>query len=76
MANFLNLPVVSFPNTAMSDDKSNVGMQDDIRVDVNDRNEVEYLHRQFPKLTQEQIREAIRSKGPLRSDIISYLKRI
>lgn len=60
----------------MADDKSNTGKQDDIRVDVNDPNEVEYIHRQFPRFTHEQIVEAIRAKGPIRSDIIAYLQRL
>lgn len=58
----------------MSDSKSNVGQQDRIRVDANDPSEVEYLHRQFPKLKHEQVLEAVKSKGPLREDIVKYLK--
>lgn len=57
----------------MSDNKGNVGQQDRIRVDVNDPGEVEYLHRQFPEYSHEDIRNAIESKGPLREDIVSYL---
>lgn len=58
----------------MSDNKSNTGRQDDIRVDINDSSEVEYLHRQFPGKTHEQIKEAIKAKGPLRKDIEAYLR--
>lgn len=59
----------------MSDNKSNTGKQDDIRVDVNDPSEVEYLHRKYPGKTHEQIKQAIREKGPLRKDIEAYLER-
>jgi hypothetical protein len=57
----------------MADDKMKTGRQDDIRVDSNDPNEVEYLHRQYPSKTHEQIREAIKKAGPLRADIVKYL---
>jgi len=59
----------------MSDDKSKTGKQDDIRVDANDPNEVEYLHRKFPHLTHEQVRAAIQAKGPMREDIVAYLSK-
>jgi hypothetical protein len=58
----------------MSDDKTKVGKQDDIRVDANDASEVEYLHQQFPKLSHEQIKSAIKTKGPFRTNIIAHLK--
>lgn len=58
----------------MSDDKSKVGKQDDIRVDANDPSEVEYLHRQFPHLTHDQVKKAIKEKGPMRQAIVTYLK--
>jgi hypothetical protein len=60
----------------MADDKKNTGRQDDIRVDVNDKSEVEYLHQQFPNKTHQQILEAIKEAGPIRADIIEYLQRI
>jgi hypothetical protein len=59
----------------MSDNKKNVGKQDDIRVDSNDPSEVEYLHRQFPEKTHEEIKKAIKEKGPIRKDIIEDLKK-
>jgi len=59
----------------MADNKQNVGKQDDIRVDINDPSEVEYLHQQFPNKTHEQIKEAIKTKGPFRKDIIAYLQK-
>ena len=43
----------------MSDNKSKTGKQDDIRVDSNDASEVEYLHRQFPNKSHEEIKKAI-----------------
>jgi hypothetical protein len=58
----------------MSDNKSNTGKQDDIRVDKNDPSEVEYLHRQFPHKTHEAILEAIEKYGPLRKDIEEALQ--
>jgi hypothetical protein len=59
----------------MADDKTNVGKQDDIRVDANDPSEVEYLHRQFPHLSHQEVKEAIEKAGPLRGDIIAYLQK-
>jgi len=58
----------------MADNKENVGKQDDIRVDRNDPSEVEYLHKQFPKKSHEEIKQAIEKAGPLRSKIIEYLQ--
>ena len=57
----------------MSDNKTNLGQQDRIRVDANDPSEVEYLHQQFPNKTHQEIKEAIAAKGPLRVDIERYL---
>lgn len=58
----------------MSDNKQNIGKQDDIRVDANDPSEVEYLHQQFPDKTHEEIKKAIQVAGPMRVDIIAYLQ--
>ena len=57
----------------MSDDKSKIGQQDRLRVDAGDSSEVEYLHRQFPEYSHDEIRKAIQNKGPLRVDIVTYL---
>lgn len=57
----------------MSDDKRNVGRNDDIRVDINDPSEVEYVHRKFPGKSHEEIREAIRKYGPMRENIERHL---
>ena len=58
----------------MSDQKTNTGNQDRIRVDSNDPSEVEYLHNQFSHLTHQQVLEAVKSNGPMREDIEKYLK--
>ena len=59
----------------MADDKKNTGKQDDIRVDANDPSEVEYLHRQFPNKTHQQVKDAIKAHGPLRKDIEAALRK-
>ncbi len=59
----------------MADDKQNTGKQDDIRVDINDPSEVEYVHQKFPDKTHEQVLEAIRTYGPMRKDIEEALSR-
>jgi hypothetical protein len=59
----------------MGDNKQNTGKQDDIRVDSNDASEVEYLHQQFPAKNHDEIKKAIREKGPLRKDIVEYLNK-
>lgn len=58
----------------MSDDKTKKSKADDIRVDINDPNEVEYLHRQFPKKEHSEIVDAIKAAGPYREKIIRYLE--
>jgi hypothetical protein len=58
----------------MSDDKTNKGRQDDLRVDINDRSEVEYLHSQFPNKSHEEVVDAIRRYGPMREDIVKELR--
>jgi hypothetical protein len=58
----------------MSDDKTNRGRQDDLRVDINDKSEVEYLHSQFPNKSHEEVVDAIRRYGPMREDIVKELR--
>lgn len=58
----------------MSDDKTNRGRQDDLRVDINDKSEVEYLHSQFPQKSHEEIVDAIRRYGPMRENIENELR--
>ena len=58
----------------MPDNKNIVTQQDRLRVDSNDPNEVEYLHRQFPKKHHQHIVDAIKVAGPMRADIVRYLQ--
>ena len=58
----------------MSDNKEMTGGQDKMRVDANDKSEVEYVHQQFPHLEHSQVLEAVKSKGPMRKDIMEYLQ--
>lgn len=58
----------------MADNKEKTTKQDAIRVDANDKNEVEYLHRQFPNKQHAQIVTAIKVAGPVRDDIVRYLE--
>jgi hypothetical protein len=76
LACFFNYNVIThnIKTFVMTDNKQNTGKQDDIRVDSNDASEVEYLHGQFPGKTHEQIKEAIRKAGPMRSAIVKYLQ--
>lgn len=60
----------------MSDSKQNIGKQDRIRIDSKDPNEVEYVHRQFPSFTHEQILVAIKRAGPFREEVMKYLKKL
>jgi hypothetical protein len=59
----------------MADNKTKKGKGDAIRVDSMDPNEVEYLHRQFPEKTHQEIKEAIQAAGPMRADVIGRLKK-
>jgi hypothetical protein len=58
----------------MADNKTKQGPQDDIKVDINDKNEVEYLHQQYPEKQHSQIVDAIRVAGPYREKIVRYLE--
>ena len=57
----------------MADNKDQTSQQDRIRVDSNDPSEVEYLHKQYPDMSHQQIVDAIRIAGPLWADIIAWL---
>ena len=59
----------------MTDNKKYIVTQDDINVDSKDKNEVEFLHQQFPDKPLEEIKEAIKTAGPLRVNIVAYLQR-
>ena len=58
----------------MSDNRDLRGFQDRDRVDSQDSNEVEYIHRQFPELSHEEVLNAIRQNGPMREDIMTALR--
>jgi len=60
----------------MSDNKTDNGLQDRLRVDANDPSEVEYLHSKFAHLTHQQVLDAVKSEGPMRDDIEKYLDRL
>lgn len=60
----------------MSDNKTDNGLQDRLRVDSNDPSEVEYLHSQFPHLTHQQVVDAVKSAGPMRDDIEKFLDKV
>lgn len=59
----------------MADNKKNTDGRDDVKVDLNDPSEVEYLHSQHPKNTHEEIKEAIKKYGPYRKNIEENLKK-
>jgi hypothetical protein len=58
----------------MADDKNKQGRQDDLRVDLNDASEVEYVHQQFPNKKHQEIVDAIKQAGPMREDIMNHLR--
>lgn len=58
----------------MPDNKNIRDKRDSSKIDANDPSEVEYVHKQFPGLTHEQVLEAIRSKGPSREAVMDHLK--
>ena len=58
----------------MSDNKFQWDNRDRSRVDANDVSEVEYVHRQFPKLSHQEVLQAIQTQGPMRVDILNYLR--
>ena len=57
----------------MPDNKEYTGKQDRLRVDAHDPSEVEYLHQQYPWLSHDKIKKAIKAAGPMRKDIEKYL---
>jgi hypothetical protein len=57
----------------MSDNKSLRDGRDRSKIDLNDPAEVEYVHQQFPWLTHEEIREAIKENGPSWEKVTSFL---
>ena len=61
-------------NLFMADNKNIRDRRDSSKIDANDPAEVEYVHQQFPHLQHAEVLEAIKSKGPSRTDVITYLK--
>lgn len=59
----------------MSDNKLTNDGRDRSKVDSNDPSEVEYVHQQFPDLSHAEVLEAIKSHGPERTAIMSFLKK-
>jgi hypothetical protein len=58
----------------MADNKSKKDGRDRSRVNSKEGYEVEYLHQQYPDLSHQQVYGAIRAAGPVRKDIVKYLK--
>lgn len=58
----------------MSDDKSKQGTQDDIRVDVNDPNEIAYIAKRF-NISLDEVRLAVQKAGTdIREDIYRMIE--
>jgi hypothetical protein len=60
---------------SMADNKDFRGERDRSRIDANDPNEVEYVHRQFPSLSHQEVRDAIVSNGPDRDAVMASLEK-
>lgn len=60
----------------MAADKTYQSQKDLNRIDVNDPVQVQYVHYQFPWLSYEEIKEAIRKHGPDREAVQAYLERL
>ena len=58
----------------MADSTSKRGKQDRDRVSSKQQHEVQYLKEKYPDLTGQAISGAIRAVGPMRKDVIKYLK--
>ncbi len=60
----------------MTDNKKLKGKQDRAFVSSTDNSEVEYLHKQFPKLSHRQVISAIKKAGPGRKKIRRYINQV
>ncbi len=60
----------------MSDNKNMRDGRDDVKVDSKDPSEVEFVHKQFPNLTHQQVMDAIKQYGPYRKDIYAALEKM
>jgi hypothetical protein len=58
---------------AMADNKTKKGRKEAVRVDSIGANEIEYLHRQHPGMSQQQIKDIIARYGPMRQNILRHL---
>lgn len=58
----------------MTDNKSKTGKADRNKVNAKEAYEVEYLHKQYPNLSHQQVADAVRAAGPERKNIVSYLQ--
>ena len=56
------------------DNKKYITTNDRIRVNAHDPSEVEYLHSKFPELSHAVIKQAIVKAGPVRQNIVKYLR--
>lgn len=59
----------------MEVNKAKTSKADRDKVSAMEAYEVEYLHQQYPNLSQQQVRGAVRAAGPQRKNIISYLEK-
>jgi hypothetical protein len=57
------------------DNKNKTGKADRNKVNSKEPYEVEYLHRQYPDLSHQQVAGAVRAAGPERKDIVAYLQK-
>ncbi len=57
----------------MSDNKDIRDRRDRSRIDLNDRRVVSYVRQQYPWFSAEEVKAAIRDKGPDRKSVIRYL---
>jgi hypothetical protein len=57
----------------MPDNKNKQDGRDRSKVDSKDKSEVEYLHRQYPQLSHQQVYAAVKKAGPSRTAIKKYL---
>jgi len=58
----------------MTESKIFKGQRDRSRIDINDPVDVQYIHHQFPWLSDQQIREAIKKHGPDRDAVEAALE--
>jgi hypothetical protein len=62
-------------NKVMSDNKNMRDGRDRSKVDANDSSEVEYIHKQFPQFSHQEILQAVKAHGPSRASIMDFLNK-